>query len=205
MGLGSTVATMDVPAPQIPGVPAGRLSAEEYLRLIDDGVLGPDDRVELLEGVVVSMAAQNAPHASGVARVYRALFLAVGDRAVLRPQLTFVAGDYSVPEPDVAIVPGGYPDYDAVHPRTALLIVEVADTSLAQDRITKVGIYAAADIPEYWIVDVRSQCVEVYRHPIPDERRYRTRTVAHRGQQIQLVALPVTMVAIHDLLPVVDR
>jgi Uma2 family endonuclease len=195
---------MDVPAPQIPGVPAGRVSTEQYLRLIVDGVLGPDDRVELLEGVVVSMAAQNAPHASGVARAYRALFLAVGDGAVLRPQLTFIAGDYSVPEPDIALVPGEYADYDAVHPRTALLIVEVAHTSLAQDRITKVGIYAAAGIPEYWILDVRGQRVEVYRQPVTVERRYQLRTFAHRGDRLDLSALPGVSVAVADMLPTIE-
>jgi len=151
------------------------------------------------------MAAQNAPHAAGVARAYRALFLAVGDRAVLRPQLTLVAGGYSVPEPDIAVVPGAYEDYDAVHPRTALLIVEVADTSLAQDRITKAGIYAAAGIPEYWIVDVRGQRVEVYREPVPSERCYRARTFAHRKEQIVLTALPGVVVSVHDLVPVLDR
>ena len=196
---------MDVTAPQVPGIPTGRLSAEQYLRLIDDGVLGPDDRVELLEGVVVSMAAQNSPHASGVARANHALILAVGGRAVVRTQLTFVAGEYSVPEPDVAVVAGRYEDYDAVHPHSALLIVEVADTSLAQDRITKAGIYAAADIPEYWIVDVRGQRVEVYREPACDERRYRVRSFAHRGEQIELAALPGVVVTVHDLLPIIDR
>jgi Uma2 family endonuclease len=131
----------------MPSAAGGRYSAEQYLRLVDEGVLGPDDRVELLEGVVVAMTAENAPHASAGARVTAALFRAVVDRAVVRPRLTFVAGDYSVPEPDVAVVPGQYEDYDRIHPRTALLIVEVADTSLPQDRLTKTGIYAAAGSP----------------------------------------------------------
>lgn len=195
---------MDVPAPQIPGVPAGRLSAEQYLRLIDDGVLGPDDSVELLEGVVVSMAAQNAPHASGVTRTAYALIRAVGDRAVVRTQLTFVAGEFSVPEPDVAVVPGRLEDYDQVHPHEALLIVEVADTSLAQDRITKTGIYAAAGIPEYWIVDVRGQRIEVHRDPLATERRYRVRTFAHRSDRLEPTALPGAVVAVADLLPAIE-
>jgi Uma2 family endonuclease len=92
--------------------------------------------------------------------------------------LTFVAGEFSVPEPDIAVVAGCLEDYDHVHPHEALLIVEVADTSLVQDRLTKAGIYAAAAIPEYWIVDVRGQRVEVHRQPAAAERRYELRTFA---------------------------
>jgi len=132
------------------------------------------------------------------------LGVAAGERAVVRTQLTFLAGDYSVPEPDVAIVPGRYEDYDRVHPRTALLIVEVADTSLAQDRLTKAVIYAAAGIPEYWIVAIRGQRVEVHRDPDPKQRCYRTRSFTRRGDEIARVALPGAIVAVADLLPVVD-
>lgn len=194
---------MDVSAPTLPSIPGGRLTAEQYLRLIDEGVLGPDDRVELLEGVVVSMAAQNAPHASGVTRAMHALVQAVGERAVVRTQVTFVAGAFSVPEPDVAVVPGRFEDYDSAHPSTALLIVEVADTSLAQDRLTKAGIYAAAGIPEYWIVDVRGQRVEAYREPVAGERRYRMRAFLQRGDRLEPAALPGVSIAVSDLLPAV--
>jgi len=192
---------MDVSAPTTPGAADGRYTAQEYLRLVDEGVLGPDDRVELLEGVVVAMAAQSSPHASSVARTTRALILAVGDRAVVRTQLTFLAGPHSVPEPDIAVAPGSYDDYDRAHPRAALLIVEVADTSLAQDRLTKSGIYAAAGIPEYWIVDIRGQRVEVHRDPVASERRYATRTFARRDDRIELAALAGAVVAVAELLP----
>jgi Uma2 family endonuclease len=63
-------------------------------------------------------------------------------------------GRYSVPEPDVALVPGRYEDYDDAHPRSAILVVEVADSSLEQDRLTKAMIYAIAEVPEYRIVNV---------------------------------------------------
>jgi Uma2 family endonuclease len=188
----------------MPSFPGGRITTEQYLRFVDDGVLGPDDRVELLEGVVVSMGTQNPPHASGVARAARALILAVGTRAVVRSQLSLIAGEYSVPEPDVAVVPGWFDDYDDAHPRTALLVVEVADTSLAQDRLTKAAIYAAAGISEYWIVDVRGQRVEVYRQPVVDEHRYHTRSFALRTDTLEVTALPGAVVAVDDLLPVVD-
>jgi Uma2 family endonuclease len=194
---------MDVPAPQ--PEPAGRLTVEQFFRLVEDGVLEPDDRVELLEGVVVAMAPQNTPHASGVARLTQALTEAVGRRAVVRIQLSLIAGPYSVPEPDAAVVPGRIEEYDHAHPRTALLVVEVADSSLKQDRLTKAMIYAGAGVPEYWIVNVPGQQLEVHRDPDPKTRRYGSRTVHRRGARVELVAFPDATLAVDDLLPVLDH
>jgi Uma2 family endonuclease len=109
---------------------------------------------------------------------------AVGDRAVVSVQLTFVAGRWSVPEPDLAILPGTLEAYDAVHPSDALLVVEASDGSLPQDRITKTAIYAAADIPEYWIVNLREDLVEMQCRPDRRARRYRERRVARRGETL---------------------
>jgi Uma2 family endonuclease len=188
------------PALQDPVAPA-RWTAEQYLRLVDRGVLGPDDRVELLEGVIVSMAPQNVPHAAGVMRATHVLTLAVADRAVVRPQLSFIAGKYSVPEPDLAVIAGGLDACDQAHPRDALLIVEVSDSSLKQDRLTKAPMYAAAGLPEYWIVNLRDGVVEVRRDPEPKQRRYRSIAIRRRGDSIEPVALPGVRIAVHDLLP----
>jgi hypothetical protein len=128
----TTVTVVDNPAPGTARDPVGLFTAERYFALVDEGLLQEDDRVELLEGVVVATAPQNTPHASGVARVTQALTTAIGNRAVVRIQLSFIAGLYSVPEPDAAVVPGRLADYDDAHPRTALLVVEVADSSLKQ-------------------------------------------------------------------------
>jgi Uma2 family endonuclease len=193
---------MDIPAPEPQDLPVGLYTAEHYFRLVDEGVLEPDDRVELLEGVVVAMAPQNTPHAAGVTRLTKALMKAVGARAVVRIQLSFIASPYSVPEPDAAVVPGRVEDYDHAHPRTALLIVEVADSSLKQDRLTKAMIYAAAGIPQYWIVNVVDQQVEVHRDPDRRARHYRDVTIVRRDGHVELEAFPGTFIAADDLLPV---
>jgi len=191
---------MPRPAPTDPAAPP-RWTTEQYLRLVDEGVLGPDDKVELLEGVIVAMPPSNARHASGIVRLSHALFGAVGDRAVVRIQLGFMAGVYSLPEPDAAVIPGAIEDYDREHPRAALLVAEVSDSSLKQDRLTKGAIYAAAGIPEYWIVNLRDDCVEVRRQPERDKRRYASIAIARRGERIEPVALPGISVAVSDLLP----
>jgi Uma2 family endonuclease len=195
---------MDVPAPESQGKPAGLYTVERYLRLADEGVLGPEDRVELLEGVIVAMSPSNTPHDAGVMRASHALWLAVAGRAVVRVQLSLVVGRRSVPEPDVAVVPGLVSDYDRRRPTSALLAVEVADSSIKQDRLTKGPIYAAADVPEYWIVNIRDQQVEVHRSPDPESRRYRVVVIARRGERLELAALPGATVAVDDLLPVLD-
>ena len=114
-------------------------------------MLEPDDRVELLDGVVVSAASPSPQGASAAARATHTLTASIGRRAVVRPRLPLIMGAYSVPEPDVAVVPGRLDDYDHDHPRSALLVVEVSDSSLKMDRLTKAMVYAAAGVPEYWI------------------------------------------------------
>jgi Uma2 family endonuclease len=177
------------------------MTVERYFALVDEGLLEPDDRVELLEGVVVAMSPRNPPHDAVMSLVLRALVEAVGARAAVRCQCSLVLGRYSAPEPDVAVVPGRERDYLAGHPRNALLVVEVADTSLAQDRLTKGALYAAAGVPEYWIVDIRADRVEVVRDPEPGTGRYRERSVIGRGGRLALLALPDVEVSTDAFLP----
>jgi Uma2 family endonuclease len=188
------------PGPSDPVAPL-RWTVEQYLALEDDGTLESDDRVELLEGVIVAMAPHDVPHAAGVSRAYHFLSRAVSDLARVRGQLPFLAGLHSLPQPDAMIVGGRIEDYDRAHPTTALLVVEVADSSLKQDRLTKRGIYAAARVPEYWIVNLRDDCVEIRRGPDAEARRYATTAIARRGDVIELLALPGVRVAVDDLLP----
>ncbi len=177
---------------------------ERYLALVDEGLLDPDDRVELLEGVVVAMAPSNPLHAVVTELVASALRGAVGSKAAVRVQHTFAAGPYSMPEPDVAVVPGRHADYLKAHPSRALLIVEVAESSLPQDRLTKLRIYAAAGVPEYWIVNLRDDAIEVHRAPDAPARAYRERRIACRGEHLDMAALPDAGVAVADLLPPPD-
>jgi Uma2 family endonuclease len=174
---------------------------EQYFALVDQGVLEPDDKVELLEGVVVAMVPEGLWHANGVRLVARALTIAIGARAYVDQQHCLIAGALSVPEPDVAVLPGKLEDYFTHHPSSALLVVEVADSSLVQDRLTKAAIYAAAGIPEYWIVARRGDHVQVSTNPMPAERRWGAVRIACRGETIALAAFPEVRVAVNDLLP----
>lgn len=179
-------------------------SVESYFGLVRSGELAPDDHVELLDGVIVAEPPQDPPHASAISRLTRCLGTAIGKSAVVRVQLPLIAGPFSVPEPDLAVVAGRDSDYDTKHPTAALLIVEVSFSSLPQDRLSKQRIYAAAACPEYWIVNLRDECVEVYRAPDVKARVYAERSVAYRGEELNLVAFPDVSVCVADLLrPVV--
>ena len=175
----------------LPAEPAPtRLDAEQYFALVDRGEIRPDDRVELLEGVVVSMAPQGSSHANAIARINALLVPLVGERGVVRVQCSFRAGRYNVPEPDFAVVPGPLERWEDMHPNEALLIVEVSDTSLPTDRLSKAAIYAAAGVPQYLVLNLRGDRIETFTGPDPARARWMEMRPASRGEHIALVALP---------------
>ena len=186
-------------APDVPAVP--RYTSEEYFALSAEGLLAPDDRVELLEGVIVSMPPSSPAHAATVSRVLRVLSHLTGDALMVRCQMPLVAGTHNVPEPDVALVAAQPDDCATAHPTTALLVVEVSESSLPADRLTKAPIYAAAGVREYWIVNLRDRCVEVHRQPAAGEARYAQRTAVRPGEHIEPIVLPGARIAVDDLLP----
>jgi Uma2 family endonuclease len=178
-----------------------RYTVEAYFDLVKRGLLDEDDRVELLEGVIVAEPPMDPSHACGIGLVAEALRTVSAGRALLRVQAPFLATAYSAPEPDVAVVPGGPRDYWDRHPTSALLVVEVSNTSLKQDRLSKSRIYAAAAIPEYWIVNLRDDCVEVFRSPDRARRVYVERHTVRRGERLTPVAFSDASIAVGAVLP----
>lgn len=181
--------------------PEPLFTAERYFALVDEGALQPDDRVELLEGVIVAMPPQSPSHAGHLNLIAHRLTELVGTRATVRTQGPLPVSVRSVPEPDVAVVPGADLDYLHHHPTTALLVVEVAATSLPQDRLTKAAIYAAAGIPEYWIVNLRDRTLEILREPDRRLRLYASRRTVAPDEVVTLVALPDVRVPVASILP----
>ena len=178
-----------------------RWTPEQYHRLIEAGFFD-DGRVEMLGGLFWDMTGQMTPHATGVRLVTLALEEVFADGYEIRPQLPIVLPDGTEPEPDVTIAPGTPLDYLQSHPRAAevLLAVEVSDSTLAKDRGIKRAAYAEAKIANYWIVNLVSRQVEVYRRPLP-AGEYADVTVHQPGQMIFPLHLPTKAVAVDDLLP----
>ena len=141
--------------------------------MIEAGILGEDEHVELLEGEIVQMSPQEPPHA----RATRLFNRSLGDQYIVRPQLPLTLRD-SEPEPDLAIVRAADEASARRHPEGALLVVEVANSSVRCDLNVKARVYARARIPEYWLVVVRKRLVEVLRDPDPKTGVYRTHFTA---------------------------
>jgi Uma2 family endonuclease len=168
----------------------------EYERLVDSGLLA-NEKVELIHGVIVRMSPQGARHAAAVQRLTQLLVVALGvpGRAAIRVQLPLALGDDSEPEPDLAAVaPGAYRDD---HPHDAFLVIEVAESSLAEDRRDKGTLYAEAGIPEYWIVDTARERVEVHSEIV--EGAYSRITPLGRGELIVSLVLPELKIRVDDV------
>lgn len=184
-----------------PAIDVRRFTREEYESLVEQGFFGPEERLELLEGIICPMSPHNSPHAASIAVLQQELHPLFGSGHHLRVQLPLALGRDSEPEPDLAVVPGSARDYFRSHPTTAVLVVEVADSSLQRDREIKQRLYAEAGIPDSWILNLIDKCLEVYREPVPAQGIYRTRLVLRAGDGVSPLARPETSIAVADLLP----
>jgi Uma2 family endonuclease len=178
---------------------------DEYYQMASLGLFR-GQRVELILGQIIEMSPQSSRHATVVLLVQEAVRQAFGPGYVVRSQLPLSVDASSDPEPDIAVVAGDIRDNVDEHPASALLIVEVADSSLHYDRVTKASIYAKAQIAEYWIVNVVEGIVEVYRSPQPDDAAaagytYTKDLTFRRGDVLTPLARPQARIAISDLLP----
>jgi Uma2 family endonuclease len=178
---------------------------DEYYRLAELNFF-QGRRVELIEGQVIDMAAMKSPHAIAIDLIDAALKPIFQEGYYIRQQKPFVISDISEPEPDLAVVPGSIRDYANAHPTQAVLIVEVADTSLHYDRKVKGSLYAKAGIAEYWIVNLNNRQLEVYLDPNVDNAAeygfsYCTKHEYPSGQIVSPVAGLPGVIAVDDLLP----
>jgi Uma2 family endonuclease len=167
----------------------------EFERMVEQGLFR-DERVELLEGVLVEMSPQGTRHAAIVQRLTTMLVPALVGRAAVRIQLPLAVSLDSLPEPDVAVVATG--DYDQAHPTTASLVIEVAESSLNKDRLVKAALYAAASVPEYWIVDLLAGVVAVHTDPLSG--RYSREISFRPGDAIRLRAFADLEIPVAEVL-----
>jgi Uma2 family endonuclease len=182
-----------------------RWTRVEYERLIDLGVFGPGDRLELLGGQLIVAEPQGAEHYSAVRRVTRALEAAFGPGWEVRPEGPIALDEESEPEPDAAVVPGSFEDYRFAHPARPVLAVEVAVSSLSLDRTHKASLYARAGVKDYWIVNLVDRVVEVHRQPAPDADApygwaYASVAVLIEGDSIVPLAAPASSVSVTSLI-----
>ena len=168
------------------------ISRQEYDQMVALGMFD-DEKVELLRGVLVKMSPQDVSHSSAVEWFTKKLILSVRDDYRVRCQLPFAADDWSEPEPDIGV----FPLAGIEHPTTALLLIEVANTSLRKDREIKTPIYAAAGVPEYWILDVATMTVEVHTRPVGGT--YTRIEILRDGDMLRPLCVPGVELAVSEI------
>jgi Uma2 family endonuclease len=143
-----------------------RWTRQEFEQLASMGFFDPEERLELIDGAIFHMPVQSSFHATAVYKAGELLRDIYQKGYLIRVQMPLAIDEYSLPEPDIAVVRGSWRDYRENHPATALLVVEVADSSLQHDKNRKRPRYDQAGITEYWILNLTEYCLEVYRDPV---------------------------------------
>ena len=168
----------------------------EVETMVRAGVIGQDEHVELIEGQIVEMHARGTRHVWSVSRLTR--MFNRRDDVVVTPQSTLELHGRSGPESDIVVLRVDTPQNRLPSRENAVLVIEVADTSLVYDRGVKAPLYGRAGIPEYWIVDLNRERIEVYREPSPDG--YRTVRFFLRGENLTPSFAPDTVIKVDDIL-----
>lgn len=173
--------------------PIRRLKVVDYLTLAEGGAFD-GERVELLHGVVLTIAPIGPDHTWITSRIAKRLYALVEEPDVVIVQASIELTDESMPEPDIALL---HRPNKRAYPTSPVLLVEVSDSSLRRDRLIKSALYAAAGVPEYWIVDVAAEMIEVYTEPRDGTYRMITRLGA--GDTLRSSTRPSIELSIDDI------
>jgi Uma2 family endonuclease len=196
---------VDINEPAVPAlhqaVSIRPLSVADYHKMGEAGIFGEYERVELIEGQLVSMPPIHSRHIAAVNVLTRVLVRAVEDRAIVSVQNPVRLNDRTEPEPDLALLQPRADDYRSATPgpRDVLLIIEVAASSIDYDRGVKRALYARHGIPEFWIADLDSARVEVYRSPEPDLGRYGSLSYIGPDGSLDVAGLPGVVVPVSSI------
>ena len=178
-----------------------KFTVADYYRLAEVGILGPDERLELIEGEIIVMAPIGPGHAGSVDIIGNLFVRRLDDRFIVRSQNPIHLDDGSEPQPDIVVACHRDDYFTVAHPTPAdiLLIVEVALSSLEYDRDVKAHLYGRNGVPETWVKNLPEDCIERFTVPGPDG--YAQHTIHRRGETITPVSFPDLELAVADLLP----
>ncbi|MGA1621959.1 MAG: Uma2 family endonuclease [Synechocystis sp.] len=180
-------------------LPTNRLrliSTTEYHRMAEVGILGADERVELIAGQIIEKIPKGPVHSALCKRIEKLLEKRLADQGLVRLQDPIRLNRYSEPEPDLAVVhpsPNFYADRHPV-PDDVYLIIEIADTSVERDLGSKANLYASAGIVDYWVLNIALQQLHVFRSP--QGNSYQSQLILKGDQRIALLAFPDCVISV---------
>lgn len=176
-----------------------RFSVGDFARMVDSGILGEGDRVELIDGEVRQKSPIGSLHASIVNRLNRILVFKLGERAIVSVQNPVILSDFTEPQPDLLVLKPHSDEYARALPRPedVLLLIEVADSTLEYDREDKLPRYAEVQIPEVWLVDVNGR--EITRYNEPEGRSYTQSHVFVAGKELVSIAIDSLRISVDDI------
>lgn len=192
---------MAVAAPPAPARESRKFTVAEYIRMAETGILHCQERVELIDGEVLTMPPMGPEHFSGIMGYTQAFRRFPVEWFCLLVQAPLWLDEYFAPEPDLALLKFRADNYWGLRPGPAdtLLAIEVAKSSLQYDREIKAHIYGRAGIPETWVLNLPEDCLERFTEPGP--QGYARHDILRRGDKISPVALPDLELVVDELLP----
>lgn len=192
--------TESSPTNVIDSLPLRLLTVREYNLMAQVGILTNDEKVELINGQIITMSPQGSFHAAAIRRTDRLFGKIFKDNVIIQKQLPIIVNDVSQPEPDIAIVKYDPLDYDDRHPLATevYLVIEIADTTLKTDLEIKRQLYASAKIPEYWVLDVKQRQLYIYRQA--NNGDYETTMILTDQDSIEPVNFPDVEIKVSEML-----
>jgi Uma2 family endonuclease len=180
-----------------------RLTVRQFERMIEDGTIGEDERVELIDGLLVAKSRRSRPYIVAGNKGLRILWRMIPPGWHVAKGVPILASDWSRPEPDLAVIRGVVEDYDEREATAddVALVVEIAEATVPAERADMARVYAAAGIPVFWIVNLADGQLEIFSEPRRDG--YHAHEVLDRGQDVPVVIAGVeaAWIAVADLLP----
>ena len=180
-----------------------RWTVRQYYQMADLGFFD-GKRVELIKGEIIQMSPMKSPHATSIRLLEKLLTKVFQKGFDVRSQLPMSFSKIDEPEPDFAVVEGNIRDYADAHPKSAVLLIEVSDTTLRFDRQEKAELYAENRIGEYWILNLKQRCLEVYRRPVKEKNlgfAYTEIFVLSETESVSPLARPKSKINVSDMLP----
>lgn len=172
----------------------------EWRKLGEANIFPPESHVELIEGEIFEMSPIGSNHASHLKRINKLFTRLIPENLFPSVQDPLQLGDLSEPEPDFMLLKPSEDSYESRHPvaQDVMLLIEIADSSLKFDQTQKLRLYAMHNIPEYWLLNLIDNCLEVYRKPKGEV--FAEKMTLYKGDNITLSQLPEITIQVADIL-----